>query len=89
MATLSVEIVLSDLRRIVGDDKFTPSSPAQICQLLFTTVYMSSKNSSQHTRDLAGELAAQIGRYSPSTTSQVLPHRYYLTGTSSQVLPRR
>ncbi|KAF6029406.1 hypothetical protein EB796_012285 [Bugula neritina] len=59
----NVDIVLSDLRRIVGDDKFTPSSPAQICQLLFTTVYMSSKNSSQHTRDLAGELAAQIGSY--------------------------
>ena len=58
----SVEPVISDLRRIVGDKEFVPSSPKAICNLLFITVYMGSTNSSEHTRTLAKNLAAQIGR---------------------------
>ena len=57
-----VDPVVSDLRRVVGDDKFTPESPQHICNMLLTTVYMASSNSSEHTRTLAKTLASQIGR---------------------------
>ncbi|XP_067946832.1 glutamine-dependent NAD(+) synthetase-like [Watersipora subatra] len=56
-----VEPVIKDLRRILGDDTFVPTSPKQLCSLLFTTVYMASANSSEQTRCLASRLAAQIG----------------------------
>ena len=58
-----VDPVVSDLRRVVGDDKFNPESPQHICNMLLTTVYMASSNSSEHTRTLAKTLASQIGRF--------------------------
>lgn len=65
-----VDEVVSDLRRIVADDSFSPSSPGEICGRLLTTIYMGTSNSSEHTRSLAESLAHQIGRY-PLTSRPV------------------
>ncbi|XP_027870670.1 glutamine-dependent NAD(+) synthetase isoform X2 [Xiphophorus couchianus] len=54
--------VLKDVRRVVGDDSYTPQNPKELCARLFTTCYMASENSSQDTfcraRDLAGEIGS-------------------------------
>ncbi|XP_029001052.1 glutamine-dependent NAD(+) synthetase [Betta splendens] len=53
--------VLEDVRRIVGDDSYSPQNPRELCGLLFTTCYMASENSSKDTCNRAKDLASQIG----------------------------
>ncbi|XP_023187881.1 glutamine-dependent NAD(+) synthetase isoform X2 [Xiphophorus maculatus] len=53
--------VLKDVRRVVGDDSYTPQNPKELCARLFTTCYMASENSSQDTFRRARDLAGEIG----------------------------
>ncbi|XP_007544049.1 glutamine-dependent NAD(+) synthetase isoform X1 [Poecilia formosa] len=53
--------VLKDVRRVVGDDAYTPQNPKELCARLFTTCYMGSENSSQDTCSRARDLAGEIG----------------------------
>ncbi|KAM4596990.1 glutamine-dependent NAD(+) synthetase isoform 1-T1 [Fundulus diaphanus] len=53
--------VLQDVRRVVGDDSYTPQDPKELCGRIFTTCYMTSENSSQDTCSRARDLAGQIG----------------------------
>ncbi|XP_019375000.1 PREDICTED: glutamine-dependent NAD(+) synthetase isoform X3 [Gavialis gangeticus] len=55
--------VLTDVRKIVNEDTYTPEVPQEFCRRIFTTCYMASENSSQDTRDRAKFLAEQIGSY--------------------------
>lgn len=54
---------LQDVQRIVGDSKYTPTEPRELCSRIFTTCYMASDNSSQETCRRAADLADQIGRF--------------------------
>ncbi|KAM9764761.1 glutamine-dependent NAD(+) synthetase isoform 1-T1 [Menidia menidia] len=53
--------VLKDVRRVVGDDSYSPEHPKELCGRLFTTCYMASENSSKDTCSRAKDLAGQIG----------------------------
>ncbi|XP_043995237.1 glutamine-dependent NAD(+) synthetase isoform X2 [Gambusia affinis] len=53
--------VLKDVRRVVGDDSYTPQNPKELCARLFTTCYMASENSSEDTCSRARDLAGEIG----------------------------
>uniref|UniRef100_A0A1A7WZD9 Glutamine-dependent NAD(+) synthetase n=1 Tax=Iconisemion striatum TaxID=60296 RepID=A0A1A7WZD9_9TELE len=53
--------VLEDVRRVVGDESYTPQHPEELCGHIFTTCYMASENSSEDTCSRARELASQIG----------------------------
>ncbi|KDN40445.1 glutamine-dependent NAD(+) synthetase with GAT domain-containing protein [Tilletiaria anomala UBC 951] len=58
--------VLEDVRRIcseVPESNWVPASPQDVCQRLFATCYMGTKNSSKDTRARAKELAHAIGSY--------------------------
>ncbi|XP_071445224.1 glutamine-dependent NAD(+) synthetase [Hetaerina americana] len=55
--------VLDDVRRVVGDQEFTPISPRDLCCRLFVTCYMATQNSSAETKMRAAALAQQIGSY--------------------------
>ncbi|KAK2173886.1 hypothetical protein NP493_843g01010 [Ridgeia piscesae] len=57
------ELVLSDIRKVVGDPHYRPSNPEALCNLIFTTCYMGSENSSHETKSRANEFARQIGSY--------------------------
>ena len=53
--------VLTDLRKIVNDSTYTPTSPNDLCSKLFVTCYMGTCNSSEDTKKRARDLASQIG----------------------------
>ncbi|XP_077375457.1 glutamine-dependent NAD(+) synthetase [Festucalex cinctus] len=53
--------VLEDVRRLTGDENFSPRDPRELCGRIFTTCYMGSENSSVDTCNRAKELASQIG----------------------------
>jgi NAD+ synthase (glutamine-hydrolysing) len=55
--------VISDLRAITRDPSFQPSSPKAICNAIFHTAYMGTKNSSAETKTRAKKLADVIGSY--------------------------
>ena len=55
--------VLSEIRRVVGEDDYVPTDPRELCKRLFVTCYMGTENSSQETRTRAENIAAQIGSY--------------------------
>ncbi|MCA9968672.1 MAG: NAD(+) synthase, partial [Anaerolineales bacterium] len=55
--------VLADVRRLAGDDAYTPTDPAELAHRLLHTCYMGTRNSSAETRARARALAAQIGAY--------------------------
>ncbi|XP_060117509.1 glutamine-dependent NAD(+) synthetase isoform X3 [Heteronotia binoei] len=55
--------VLSDVRKIVNDEAYTPKDPREFCRRILTTCYMASENSSQDTYDRAKSLAEEIGSY--------------------------
>ncbi|OCT83757.1 glutamine-dependent NAD(+) synthetase [Xenopus laevis] len=55
--------VLTEVRGIVQDDTYLPTSPQDLCRRILTTCYMASENSSQDTHDRAKYLAQQIGSY--------------------------
>jgi len=55
------EKVLSDLRKVVKNDGFTPDSPRDIAKQVLVTTYMGTKNSSTETLKRAKNLANDIG----------------------------
>lgn len=55
--------MLDDVRRILGDGAYTPTSAVALCERLLVTCYMGGQNSSTGTRRLAATLAAQIGSH--------------------------
>ena len=57
------EQVIEDLRAIVRNPSFVPTSPQEICNLIFHTCYMGTENSGPDTQSRAKELAARIGCY--------------------------
>ena len=58
------DIVLRDIRRICGKgDNWIPSSSQEIANIIFTTCYMGTVNSSEETRNRAKHLAAEIGSH--------------------------
>ncbi len=54
---------LSDVRVIVADPDYTPRDPKELCNRIFVTIYMGTKNSSKETRNRAALLASQIGSH--------------------------
>ncbi len=55
--------MLTDVRRIVDDQTFTPGSGCEIANRIFHTCYMGSCNSSDETRFRASKLASEIGAH--------------------------
>jgi len=49
------------LRKLVGDEKFTPVKYQDIVNQLFVTAYLSTKNSSEDTNSRSKRLAESIG----------------------------
>lgn len=62
--------VISDMRRIVGDENYMPSSQQDLANNIFTTCYMASENSSEETKSRASELAKEVGSYHMSICIQ-------------------
>ena len=52
---------MSDLRKIVNDVNYYPSSANDLCSKLFVTCYMATANNSEETKQRAHSLASQIG----------------------------
>ncbi len=58
------ELVLSDVRRVCAESNdWFPTSPQDMCNHIFHTTYMGSKNSSSETRSRAAALAKAIGAH--------------------------
>lgn len=60
------EQVIKDTRRIAGkadDSDWIPASPQELTNLIFSTCYLGSKNSSSDTRQRASALARDINAY--------------------------
>lgn len=55
--------ILTDLRRVTGDETFFPRTPHEIVSLLLHTCYMGTQNSSVETRSRAERLAEELGAY--------------------------
>ncbi|EEB07530.1 glutamine-dependent NAD synthetase [Schizosaccharomyces japonicus yFS275] len=55
--------VLSDVRRLVKDEKYTPKDPKDLANHLFYTTFMGTEHSSKETRSRAKRLADIIGSY--------------------------
>jgi NAD+ synthase (glutamine-hydrolysing) len=62
------ETTLQDLRRVTGDDNFTPTKPEDIVSRLFHSCYMGTVNSSKETESRAKRLAEKIGAYHSNIT---------------------
>ena len=54
---------LSDIRRLVADPGYHPEDPKELCNRIFVTVYMGTKNSSEETKSRAALLGSQIGSH--------------------------
>jgi NAD+ synthase (glutamine-hydrolysing) len=57
------ESTLADLRRVTGLKDLVPKTPAEIVNLLLTTCYMGTENSSDETRSRAQRLAEELGAW--------------------------
>ena len=55
--------VLSDVRKVVGEEDYVPTDPRELCKRVFFTCYMGTENSSRETRARADGIAAQIGSH--------------------------
>jgi len=55
------EKVLADVREIVADINYTPTSANDLCSKILVTCYMATVNNSSNTKNLAASLASQIG----------------------------
>ncbi|KAG9784936.1 glutamine-dependent NAD(+) synthetase, partial [Aureobasidium melanogenum] len=60
---LGEENTLADLRRVTGLPDLLPKSPEEIVNLLLTTCYQGTVNSSDETRSRAKRLAERLGAY--------------------------
>lgn len=54
---------LSDVRKIIGDYEYVPSTAKELCNALLVTCYMATENSTKDTKLRAGFLASQLGCY--------------------------
>ncbi|KND93209.1 Glutamine-dependent NAD(+) synthetase [Tolypocladium ophioglossoides CBS 100239] len=57
------QTTLQDLRRVTGDENFTPVTPQDIVSRLLHTCYMGTVNSSEETEGRAKRFAEMIGAY--------------------------
>jgi NAD+ synthase (glutamine-hydrolysing) len=57
------ETTLADLRRVTGLKDLVPKTPDEIVNLLLTTCYMGTENSSDETRSRAQRLAEKLGAW--------------------------
>ena len=83
--------VLADLRRIVRDEKYLPTSPAEIASHVLHTCYMGTVNSSYATRARAAAVASQIGAYHSSVEIDTMVQAVlwvFATFVSMRRLPR-
>ncbi|XP_065829561.1 glutamine-dependent NAD(+) synthetase-like isoform X2 [Oscarella lobularis] len=55
--------VIADVRRIVGNKEYVPKNARELCNRLFVTCFMGTKNSSAETKARAAHLATQIGSH--------------------------
>lgn len=55
--------MIADARNVVGDSKYIPTDPTELCNRIFTTCYMGTDQSSKDTRERASALAKEIGSY--------------------------
>lgn len=62
------ESTLKDLRRVTGDENFTPAKPQDIVSRLLHTCYMGTVNSSEETQSRSRRLAGVIGAYHSNVT---------------------
>ncbi|KAK1764720.1 glutamine-dependent NAD(+) synthetase [Phialemonium atrogriseum] len=62
------ETTLQALRRVTGDENFTPTTPQDIVSRLLHTCYMGTVNSSEETQGRAKRLAGMIGAYHSNIT---------------------
>ncbi|KAI5859874.1 glutamine-dependent NAD(+) synthetase with GAT domain-containing protein [Durotheca rogersii] len=62
------ESTLQDLRRVTGDESFTPTTPQEIVSRLLHTCYMGTVNSSTETQGRARRLTEMIGAYHSDIT---------------------
>ena len=53
--------VINDVRKVVGDASYTPSSREELASKVLYTCYMGTKNSSEFTKSCATKLAKAIG----------------------------
>lgn len=56
----SDDVVLKEIRRIVKDEMFTPISSRDLCERILFTGYLSTRNNSNETKELAQSLAKEI-----------------------------
>ena len=54
---------LADLRRVTGLKTFSPKTPQEIVNILLTTCYMGTVNSSDETRSRATKLSDKLGAW--------------------------
>ncbi len=57
------ENTLADLRRVTGLKDFVPKTPQEIVNIILTTCYMSTVNSSEETSSRAAKLAEKLGAW--------------------------
>eukprot|EP00494_Astrolonche_serrata_P032424 UN32693 len=58
------EQVLKDVQKVTRqDEKYKPTDPKELCNRIFHTCYMGTKNSSKETCDRAIKLSKEIGSY--------------------------
>ena len=62
--------VVNDVRRILNDKEYTPTSAANLCNKLLITCYMATSNSSEDTRNRAEHFAFEISSYHISVNIQ-------------------
>lgn len=74
--------VLADLRQIVADPNFHPTSPNEICKKVFTTCYMGTENSTVETRRRAMALAECIGSYHMNINIETVVNAFIMIFTS-------
>lgn len=55
------EETIKDVRQIVNDSNYTPTSANDLCSKLLVTCYMATTNNSESTKQLASSLASEIG----------------------------
>ena len=56
----SEDHVINDLRTIVRNPSYTPTSPKDICSKLFFTTYLETEKSSQQSKERASEIAKEL-----------------------------
>lgn len=55
------EQVIADAQRLLGDNSYVPTNPAEFANRILHTCYLGTENSSKETRQRAQSLAAEIG----------------------------